>query len=78
MNVQMNENPSITIWVRDNNPDEILLTTFLLRLNRERPDQLPEPIKDMLDKQVSYKRIHFHTVSNMTKGGTNVTCTFER
>lgn len=48
----MKENPSITIWVRDKNPDEILLTSLLLRLNRERPDQLPQPIKDMLDKKV--------------------------
>lgn len=74
----MNKNPSITLWVRDRNPDDIMMTTLLIRLNRERPDQLPQLIRDMLDKKIPYKRIRFQKVPNATKGGTNVTCVFEQ
>ena len=71
-------NPSVTIWVRDNNPDEILLTTLLIRLNSENPEQLPQAVRDMLDKKTSYKNIRFKKQPNPTKGGTNVTCIFEQ
>jgi hypothetical protein len=71
-------NPSITIWVRDQNPDEILLTTLLIRLNSENPTQIPQDIRDRLDKKIPYKNIRFIKKPNVSKGGTNVTCIFEQ
>ena len=71
-------NPSIIIWVRDQNPDEILLTTLLIRLKDENLEQIPQVIRDMLDKKIPYKNIRFKKQPNALKGGTDVTCIFEQ
>lgn len=71
-------NPSVTIWVRESNPDDIVLTTLLIRLNNETPEQLPQAVRDMMDKKTSYRNIRFEKRPNPTKGGTNVTCIFEQ
>ena len=52
-------NPSITIWVRDQNPDEILLTTLLVRFNDEKPGQLPQIIRDMLNNKIPLDNTRF-------------------
>lgn len=71
------ENPSITILVKNQNPDEVLLTTLLIRLKDENPDQVPQVIRDMLDNKIPYKNIHFKKKPHPA-GGTYVTCIFEQ
>ena len=75
---QPEENPSFTIWVHDPDPDEFFLSVLLARIRNEQPDQMPQLIRDMMDKKVPYKRIRFEKRRDVAEGQTYVTCIFER
>ena len=45
---------SITIWVKDENPQEMFLLGLLFRMRLENPEAMPAEIRDMLDEKIPY------------------------
>jgi hypothetical protein len=48
------KNPSFTIWVKDEHPNEMFLMALLVRMRMEHPEAMSDEIKDMLDDKIPH------------------------
>jgi uncharacterized membrane protein YhaH (DUF805 family) len=68
---------SFTIWVKDENPEEMFLMALLVRMRNEHPEMMSQEIKDMLDNKIPYN-LQYKTTRNRTEGRTYVEFIFNR
>ncbi|MCX7044482.1 MAG: hypothetical protein NTX50_03210 [Candidatus Sumerlaeota bacterium] len=71
-----NESAGFHLWVKDENPDDILLLTLLRRIRKEDPGALPSIARDILDEKV-VGDVRWEKIGNPTRGGTDVTFRFD-
>lgn len=71
------KSPSFTIWVKDENPEEMFLMALLVRMRAEHPEMMSQEIKDMLDDKIPYD-LQYKTTRNYSEGKTYVEFIFNR
>lgn len=70
-------NPSFTIWVKDENPNEMFLMALLVRMRMEHPEAMSDEIKDMLDDKIPHD-LQYKITRNHAEGKTYVEFIFIR
>lgn len=68
---------TFTIWVKDENPNEMFLLALLMRIKAEHPEKMPADIKDMLDDKIPHD-LQYRTTRNYAEGRTYVDFIFTR
>ena len=68
---------SFTIWVKDENPNEMYLLALLLRMKNEHPEMMSDEIKDMINNKIPHD-LQYKITRNHSEGRTYVEFIFTR